>query len=73
MRLKISAVTSEKVRVLGIAVAPILGPVAASATRVTALQIIEKTADLPHPGVADPAGEQLCSARRENESAGKQE
>jgi len=53
IRLKISAVTSEKVRVLDIPMAPTLGP--SAAPRVTALEIIEKPANRAHRGGSSPA------------------
>jgi hypothetical protein len=56
---------------LGITVAPMLLYVAGSAARVTTLEIIEKTADLPHSRVTDQARQELCSAGREDEGAGK--
>jgi hypothetical protein len=66
-------VTSEKVRVLGITMAPMFERRSASMARVTPLQVVEKAADLPHRGTAGPARQQLRSAGREDDGAGEQE
>src|SRR6266478_3968348 len=73
IRPRISAVTSEKVRVLGITMAPMFERRSASTARVTPLQVVEKAADLPHRGTAGPARQQLRSAGREDDGAGEQE
>src|SRR6516162_8047216 len=70
IRLRISAVTSVKVRVPGIMMAPMFERRSASAARVTPLQIVEKAADLPHGGVAGPARQQLRSSGGEADGAG---
>src|SRR5271166_2671064 len=73
IRLRISAVTSEKVRVLGITMTPMFERCTRSAAWVTSLQIVEKPEDLPDRGVAGAARQQLRSAGDEDDRTGEQE
>src|SRR5215831_3380575 len=79
MRLKISGVTPEKVRLVDIDMPPMLGAAyeffgsRGSSSRVAALQVVDEATDLPHRGVTRPARQQPRPAGHQDSRAGEQE